>query len=457
MNRVLCTLSGLSVVFLSLGGCSKLALDGESSPRNTKVISVSVPADPIPPAVKPLPAAAPGPVPEKKLPRRIPRQVDQNLLPQDLPPENTLGIIPLEPSRPPGSHAFADDQSSLASSSGDTASVVYDGTVITEDVTWRGAVLVKGFVVVAPQATLRVDPGTVIRFAGPGYKNGAARLVVQGRLHASGTATSPILMTSARSKAARGDWGGISLVSSEKRNILEHCRIEYADSGIDARFSTLSLKSVVIIRSHTAILVHDTVLQINGGSVGESETGIEAHDSELDVRDTTIANCQRGLVMNRTSVGLATVKIRGNEQSGLLAEDCRVKISSAVLTENGNGARFKGGEGQIQMTRFIRNRETALHLSGARIKVQRCQFADNSRDAIRLEDGRALVTGNAFNANKGFNLYNAGREDASALLNWWGGIDQSLISQKIYDAVNDPRSGSVQVFPWLTEKPAFIP
>ncbi|NTW81717.1 MAG: hypothetical protein HGB32_16490, partial [Geobacteraceae bacterium] len=41
---------------------------------------------------------------------------------------------------------------------------VYDGAVITEDVTWRGSILVRGFVVVAPQATLRIDPGTIVRF-----------------------------------------------------------------------------------------------------------------------------------------------------------------------------------------------------------------------------------------------------------------------------------------------------
>ena len=91
------------------------------------------------------------------------------------------------------------------------------------------------------------------------------------------------------------------------------------------------------------------------------------------------------------------------------------------------------------------------------MKVQRCQFADNSRDAIRLEDSRSLISGNAFSANKGFNLYNAGRENVNALLNWWGAAEQSAISQKIHDTVRDPNSGTVQFFPWLSEKPALMP
>ena len=42
--------------------------------------------------------------------------------------------------------------------------VAYENATITEDVSWRGSVVVKGALVVAPQATLRIEPGTAIRF-----------------------------------------------------------------------------------------------------------------------------------------------------------------------------------------------------------------------------------------------------------------------------------------------------
>jgi hypothetical protein len=339
----------------------------------------------------------------------------------------------------------------------DNVATVYDGAVLTEDVTWRGDIIVKGSVVVAPQATLRLEPGTVVRFSGSSSLNGSARLVVLGRIQAMGTAARPILMTSAKPTAARGDWGGLYFVSSEKRNVLEHCRIEYADSGIDAHFSSISLKNITVAKSQTALRAHDAVVQMTGGTVSDSDTGIEAYDSEFDVRDTFITTCRRGFVLIRTAAGIASSKITANEQNGLLAEDSRVKISSGEISQNGVGARFKGGEGQIQATRFNRNRDTALHLSGTRVKVQRCQFVENSRDAIRLEDSRPLISGNAFSANKGFNLYNAGRENVNALLNWWGTSEQLAISQKIHDAVRDPNSGTVQFFPWLNEKPALMP
>ena len=368
-----------------------------------------------------------------------------------------LSLIPLQPSNLFVDDVFASDQDGVSATAPDVAPVVYDGTTFIEDVTWRGTILVKGFVVVAPQATLRIEAGTVVRFAAPASKNRTARLVVQGRIQALGTAANPILMTSGRSTATRGDWGGIFLVSSEKRNILEHCRIEYAESGIDARFSSINLKMVSITKSHTAILAHDAVVQMIGGTVTESQTGIEAHDSEFEVQDATIANCQRGLVMNRSSLGISSVRIIDNKLSGLLSDNCRVKITSGEFSENGIGASFKGGEGQIRMTGFMRNLVTALHLQGARMKIQQCRFSDNNRDAIRTEDGQALVSGNTFSSNKGFNIYNAGREDVNAVLNWWGSANHSDIAQKIHDSVRDPKAGTVQLFPWLTEKPPFMP
>ena len=368
-----------------------------------------------------------------------------------------LSLIPLQPSNLFVGDAFAADQDGVKAKAPDVAPVVYDGTTFTEDVTWRGNVLIKGFVVVAPHATLRIDAGTVVRFAAPSSNSRTARLVVQGRIQALGTAANPILMTSGRSAATRSDWGGIFLVSSEKRNMLEHCRIEYADSGIDACFSSINLKMVSITKSHIAILAHDAVVQMIGGTVTESQTGIEANDSEFEIQDATIANCQRGLVMNRSSLGISSAKIIDNKLSGLLSDNCRIKITSGEFSENGIGASFKGGEGQIRMTGFMRNLVTALHLQGARMKIQQCRFSDNNRDAIRTEDGQALVTGNTFSSNKGFNIYNAGHEDVNAVLNWWGSADHSDIAQKIHNVVRDTRSGTVQLFPWLTEKPPFMP
>lgn len=419
---------------LLASGCAQLSLEGKSSSLNKMDIS----AVPVSSAIRPLTNSIP--CDEKTM------QTAKRSWP----------VVSLEPARTPGVAALGDSLNGADGASADNVSAVYDKVILTEDTNLRGNVLIKGYLVVASQATLRIEPGTIIRFAATGTRNNAARLVVQGRILAIGTADSPIVMTSDRTKPANGDWGGISLVSTEKRNQLEQCRIEYANSGIETHFSTLSLKMVSIIHSQTGLLMRDTVAQMIGGSFSESEIGIEMHDSEFDAREITVSACKRGVVMNRSAANVSSVKIRDNEQYGLQSEECRIKITSAEISGNGIGARLKGGEGQILTTSFHDNRETALHLSDSRMKINRSRFFNNSQDALRLEDGRSLIWGNAFSANKGFNLYNAGREDVGALQNWWGSSDSSGISQKIYDAVRDQRSGSVHLFPWLNEKPAYL-
>lgn len=343
--------------------------------------------------------------------------------------------------------------SSLAA---EQATTVYDGTVLTEDVTWRGSILVRGFVVVAPQATLRIDPGTVVRFAATSVQQ-LPNLVVQGRLHAVGTSERPIVMTSDQIKPVRGSWGGLVLLSTEKRNMLERCRIEYAETGVDVRFSSVTLKSVAIEHANIALLSHDGVVQMAGSTVSNSETGIDIRNSEFDGREMTVDSCKRGFVLSKSAVVLASVKITDSKQIGLEADECRIKINGGELSGNALGARIKGGEGQIAMSGFVRNTQTALHLSGSRIKIQRCLFTGNLQDALRVEDGWSLVLNNAFSSNGGFNIYNAGRDVVAARQNWWGTVDPMLIEQKITDSFDGKQTGTVHVFPWLNEKPQFMP
>ncbi|MCR5179668.1 MAG: hypothetical protein K6C30_00390 [Bacteroidaceae bacterium] len=73
----------------------------------------------------------------------------------------------------------------------------------------KGTYLLKGWVYVADGSVLTIEPGTVIK----GEKESAASLIVEpgGTLMAKGTASQPIVFTSAQAKGNRkpGDWGGL--------------------------------------------------------------------------------------------------------------------------------------------------------------------------------------------------------------------------------------------------------
>ena len=334
----------------------------------------------------------------------------------------------------------------------------YENATITEDVIWRGTVVVKGALVVAPQATLRIEPGTKIRFMVAKGSRQLPRLVIMGRIQAVGTLDQPILFTSTSESSVKNVvWGGILLLSSEKRNQLEHCRIEFAETAFEGRFSTISMKSVSIATSKTGVFLRDSTAGVTLSKVSDCETGIEAYDSELELRDTSVSGNRRGAALYRSSVVMASVTVTGNSQHGILVEEGRIKMTSSEISGNGIGAYIEDVEGQLFMCRFVRNIETGLHLVTARLKVNRCQINENLHDGLKLEDERATIWGNAFSGNGGYNLVNAGAESISAPLNWWGAADESSVTSKIFDVNRDVHSGVVNVFPWLLEKPALLP
>jgi hypothetical protein len=163
------------------------------------------------------------------------------------------------------------------------------------------------------------------------------------------------------------------------------------------------------------------------------------------------------MTLARSSVVMASVSVKGNVQQGIVSNDCRLKINSCEISENTIGVDIKGGEGQLFMSRFIRNHETALHLVAARLKINRCRIADNTRNGLYLEDGRAVVWGNEISGNGEHNLVYTGRETVSAVRNWWGTAEESELMAKIKIGTEVKSPRAVNVFPWLSEKPALLP
>ncbi len=85
----------------------------------------------------------------------------------------------------------------------------------------KGTYLLKGWIYVADGAELTIEPGTVIK----GDKETKAALIIErgGKLYAQGTATEPIVFTSAQAVGQRrpGDWGGLILCGRANNNQTE--------------------------------------------------------------------------------------------------------------------------------------------------------------------------------------------------------------------------------------------
>lgn len=78
------------------------------------------------------------------------------------------------------------------------------GGVIATDTTWDRSgspYLVTSNITIAQSATLRIEPGTVVKLGG-------TEILVDGQLLAQGSAADPVVFTSSRDDSAGGDTNG---------------------------------------------------------------------------------------------------------------------------------------------------------------------------------------------------------------------------------------------------------
>lgn len=438
----------LGGLIISTVGCQKL-FHAQDAPLKGQTVTVSMTVPETPrPASKPL-----QPVTEQVVPQTDPVKgaLDSRLLPTQAPPPADPLSIKMSSERvlPP--------QVKSARTTIVKADTVLSGKMVAEDMVLRGTVLIRGSLVVAPQATLRIEPGTLVRFAPAQGSEELPRLVIQGRIVAVGTAQQPVVFGSVYNESAAGDWGGIVLLNSEKKNTLDHCRIEGALTGLEAHYSRFSGKGFVVTRSRSGIVLFDSEASLQGSIISRCDTGCRLSDSELDLRDSTMQENRQGITGQRSSFTLTSVKIINNSQEGIVADHCRFRLSSSLFAENRSGVRFTGGDGQFFLCRFYQNRENGAELTGVRIRISNAAFTRNAGVGLVIENARGSVVGSAFSENRGGNLHNRGNEFFAALLNWWGSADEKQIATGILDHVRKTDAALVSFVPFLKERPATAP
>lgn len=136
--------------------------------------------------------------------------------------------------------------------------------------------MLKGFVYVKEGATLTIEPGTVIK----GDKATKGTLIVErgGKIMAEGTASSPIVFTSAQpaGQRATGDWGGIIILGKAPVNLGASAKIE---GGVDREYGGSEaadnsgvLKYVRIEYSGIAFQPDNEINGLTLGGVGSGTT-----------------------------------------------------------------------------------------------------------------------------------------------------------------------------------------
>lgn len=332
----------------------------------------------------------------------------------------------------------------------------YQNATLTEDTEWYGNVTLEGALTVAQQATLTIAPGTLVRFYPPADEQSAAIMLVQGRLVANGTSDKPVVFRSTFRVAEAGDWQGIVFLASEKKNLLEHCRVEGALTGISGLYSTVVLKNSLFSSCQTGMRFQDSSVRISGGGAGKCDLGLNLYDSEADVMGADFSRNRIGIAVQKSSLTLSGSVVSENTGEAIRAVDSRVTVSESSIRQNGSGITLSFSEGVVSRNKLDKNMNYGISLTGSRIKVSNNDITDNGVIGIRVADGKGIAWGNAIAANGQYDLYNAGSENFIAIGNWWGDLKPQNLAGRIY-GLSSSSGGRVHYLPILEYKPVVTP
>ena len=190
--------------------------------------------------------------------------------------------------------------------------------------TWQGERRIAEFVEIPAGVTLRLAPGTTVRFAfvdrdGDGV--GDAGLHVLGRVEALGTAAAPIRFTSAEPDPQPGDWQGL-VFDNSKDNRFEQTRFEYAQHALHAHFSSARLERCRLERNIEGTRLGNSSFTIEQSLVRANVSkGLNFFGCSNRIRGNLITGNADGVFLFETDTGSV---VEGNNIFGNQRYDVRL-------------------------------------------------------------------------------------------------------------------------------------
>ena len=253
---------------------------------------------------------------------------------------------------------------------GSVSAETYVNSNITTNTTWTATnspYIVIGNVTVTKNATLSIDPGAMVKFAG------GASLIIKGNLSAVGSETSKIVFTSNKPHPNPGDWGTIKFEGGANQTfMMKYCIVQYGSNGVTIQSVGKSKieNSQFYNNSYAINVMGNSNLQIKNNIFEFNHVGIfGAGDiiSNVTIGDNTISNnnwesqpqeaCGIYLKVTRSGWGVHTtiqnVNISGNTISsnggpGIFLNATSFGASSTTIQNvniSGNTISSNGGPG----------------------------------------------------------------------------------------------------------------
>lgn len=420
LRYILCAVPAFTALML-VSGCQALFHASDAPFKNQPVtVAVSVPDTP-PPAV--------APVQLPDLPVAIPVKpkgtLQKNLLPTSdrAVTDPAVGAVTNGVSKAPLARTVLTPRQPLT-----IADTVISNKTLTQDLVLKGTVLVEGVLVVPRQMTLRIEPGTVIRFmpAATGRPSGSVHIA--GRLLAQGTAAKPILLTAAYSDPQAGDWEGIRIVSSKKKNILSFCHIEGAITGISAKESKLTIKGGSVSQCRDGMtLIDSTVVVSNGLMLKRCDRGIVMQRGTVVIYDATLRENRLGLTAEQSAVTVQRSRISHNSQEGIVLSTSRYMLEEVHLSQNRAGIAVTGGSGILREGSITANREAAISLKDTTAEIEQVLIMQERGTALVLDTVQGRFYRSMVQHTGGAAVVARHSEQFDASGSFWGSDDPTLV------------------------------
>ena len=252
------------------------------------------------------------------------------------------------------------------------------GGTLNKDTIWSGDIHVEEFVIIPEGITLRIEPGTRVRFQHyRGYRDPEKRLGIEseGTIIAQGTPEAPIYFTSDAEDPQNGDWGMIRVLNSQDTE-FSFVVVEFGQQGLNFWDGKPKIHNSVVrwnnwegiyFESYVEAEVYNTHIYQNGYN------GIAAEQ----FNDLVIENCviekngTHGIHIDASNAVVLTSRLIDNSAGGLSVDNSGSLVAQGVWS-GGNQTGISAGEGEniikIGNVRVEGNRECDICSSFEKIE-----------------------------------------------------------------------------------------
>lgn len=270
---------------------------------------------------------------------------------------------------------------------------------VDADAVWSGRVLVEQNVIVGPDATLTIRPGTEVVFAD------GAGLLVHGALVAEGTREQPIRFASAASQPTPGSWAGITLLGDHDRSRLAHCAVTHA-TGISIGAGAHRVEHCEIRDGIKGFVLHGVGTRpalLNNRLADLSGGGIECLNSSApSISDTIIERCGPfGIAATTGAAPLVQRTTISGCAEGIGLANTAPSLRDNVLRNNSRGivlTQVNGGN-PIQGNRIVDGEVGILCQHFSNPVIAGNVVSGNKDGIVCFQGARPLIQGNAIESN----------------------------------------------------------